>query len=74
MKGMVIKMEESYHNKGDIPLGFGMALAQDIDAMSYFTNLPVSQQRAVIDGTHNVHSKREMSEYVANLKNLRYGF
>ena len=61
-------MEQNFVNGNNIPLGFGMALAKDIDAMRHFSNLSVREQRSVIDGTHSVRSKNEMAEYVNRLK------
>lgn len=56
-------------DKNEIPLGLGMALAQNIDAMSYFSSQPVSRQREIINGTHNVNSRAEMRQYVDSLGN-----
>ncbi|MBP3509830.1 MAG: hypothetical protein J6J99_08845 [Oscillibacter sp.] len=55
-----MKMEE-------LPLGFGMALAQHPEAMARFSNLTEEEQRAIIDGAHAVRSKQEMRAYVENL-------
>ncbi|MFR8974970.1 MAG: hypothetical protein ACLVG9_03160, partial [Eubacteriales bacterium] len=59
----VIKMEK--HD--DLPLGFGMALAQNEQAMTYFANLTEEQKQSVITATHNIQSKQEMHNYVQNL-------
>ena len=56
----VIDMEE-------LPLGFGMALAQHPEAMARFAALPEAEQQAIIDGAHAVRSKQEMQAYVENL-------
>lgn len=53
--------------KGEIPVGFGMALAMNPPAMEKFSELSEEKQRAIIDGTHNVNSKSEMQQYVRNL-------
>lgn len=55
--------------KGEIPVGFGMALAMNPPAMAKFAELSEEKQRAIIDGTHNVNSKSEMQQYVRNLLN-----
>lgn len=52
-----------------IPMGFGMALAQNSKAMDYFSSLPESQRKSIIDGTHNISSKQEMRAYVSNMVN-----
>ena len=51
----------------DLPLGFGMALAQHPEAMARFSALSEEEQQAIIDGTHAVRSKQEMQAYVENL-------
>ena len=44
----------------DLPLGFGMALAQNEQAMTYFANLTEEQKQSVITATHNIQSKQEI--------------
>ena len=44
----------------DLPLGFGMALAQNEQAMTYFANLTEEQKQSVITATHTIQSKQEM--------------
>ncbi len=51
----------------DLPMGFGMALAQNPEAMNRFAALPEEQQRRIVDGTHAIHSKSEMKAYVNHL-------
>ena len=53
----------------ELPLGFGMALAQHPEALARFSTLPEEEQRASTDGAHAVRSKQEMRAYVANLTN-----
>ncbi|NLN81099.1 MAG: YdeI/OmpD-associated family protein [Clostridiales bacterium] len=50
-------------------MGFGMALAQNPKAMNYFSSLPESQRKAIIQATHGIKSKQEMRDYVNNLVN-----
>lgn len=57
-------------NNSDIPMGFSMALSKNLDAMSYFSSIPSEKQQEIINGTHSIRSKKEMSEYVKNIKNL----
>lgn len=54
-------------NENEMPLGFGMALAQNTAAMKFFFELPVSEQRRLIDGTHQIRSKSEMHRYVSSI-------
>ncbi|MDO4314430.1 MAG: hypothetical protein Q4C45_01545 [Oscillospiraceae bacterium] len=51
----------------ELPMGFGMALAQHPEAMERFAALPETEQQAIIDGTHAVRSKQEMRAYVERL-------
>ena len=58
---------ENFANGTDIPMGLGMALAQDIEAMNYFSRLPHERQRQIIAHTHGIDSKEEMQAYVRSL-------
>ena len=51
----------------DLPMGFGMALAQNVRAMEVFSSLSPDAQRRVVDGTHAIQSKQEMAAYVESL-------
>lgn len=54
-------------NDHEIPIGLGMALAQDLDAMQQFSSLSDAQKKEVIQKTHQVKSKQEMKNLVSNL-------
>ncbi len=54
-------------NNGEVPLGLGMALARNMDAMSYFASLNPDGQREVIRRARDVHSKEEMRQFVDSL-------
>ena len=45
----------------DIPMGFGMALAKNMNAMKYFAALPRERQ------THGISSKQEMQIFVEQM-------
>lgn len=60
-------MDRNYADGPEIPLGLGIALAQNLNAMNYFASLDDTSKQQVIDGTHNVRSKSEMKQYVSNL-------
>lgn len=64
---MVFIMEKNYVDGNGIPLGFGMALAQNSTAMNYFSSLTEQEKRQVIDNCHGVSSKSEMRQYVSHL-------
>lgn len=51
----------------EVPIGFGMALAQNLDAMNSFANLDKDKQQEVINKTTGIHSKQEMQQFVSSL-------
>lgn len=51
----------------EMPLGLGMALAQDVNAMDYFASLPDQKQQEIISRTHSIQSKQEMRELVRDM-------
>ncbi|MGN1416891.1 MAG: hypothetical protein ACI4XF_08610 [Oscillospiraceae bacterium] len=56
--------------KDEIPMGFGIALAMDPQAMRVFSSLPEDRQREIINGTHSVSSKAEMRQYVERISHI----
>ena len=57
----------------ELPLGFGMALAQNEAAMKKFEQLNEKEKLSLIDKTHSVSSKTEMRELVDSLTNNSAG-
>ena len=53
--------------KIELPLGLGMALAQNEEAMKKFESLSENEKRALIERTHSVNSKSEMDRLVNSL-------
>ena len=51
----------------EIPLGFGMALAQNGKAMKYFADLNEWEKQNIISRTHQIKAKEEMQKFVENL-------
>ena len=51
----------------NIPIGFGMALSQNIAAMNYYAHLPEEQKQEILGRAHAVRSEREMHDLVASL-------
>lgn len=51
----------------DLPLGFGMALAQHPQAMDRFAHMTNSEQEQILAQIHNINSKEEMQNFVARL-------
>lgn len=51
----------------NIPLGFGMALAQNEAAMCVYANLSAAEKQSIIDRTRTVTSKKEMQNLVSEI-------
>jgi len=51
----------------NVPIGLGMALAQNLNAMNYFATLDDMGQQSVIEQSHQVRSKEEMRAFVDKL-------
>lgn len=51
----------------ELPLGFGMALAQNEAAMRRFEHMSEAEKQAVLDRVHKVRSKAEMRRLVSGL-------
>lgn len=65
-EGIDIKMLNE-EDKRSLPLGFGMALAQNTEALYHFAALSKIQQQQVIEHTKTVNSKSEMQQYVKQI-------
>jgi len=50
-----------------MPIGLGMALAQNMPAMERFALLPKEEQQRIIAATHGIGSREEMQAYVGSL-------
>jgi len=50
-----------------LPLGFGMALAQNEAAMARFATMTEEEKQSVIERTHQVRSRRDMQRLVDSL-------
>lgn len=53
--------------KGEVPLGFGIALAQDLAALNAFSALDNTRKQQIIENAGNIQSKEEMQIYVDSL-------
>lgn len=51
-------------NPRDLPLGFGMALAQNESAMKRFEGMSESEKQSIIQRAKGASSKREMQAIV----------
>ena len=54
-----------------VPIGFGMALAQNEAAMVRYAHLDEQEKQNILNQAHNVRSEQEMYSLVANLANGR---
>ena len=50
-----------------VPLGFGMALAQNFNAMNVYSSMTEEQKQAILNRTHNTKSEKEMHDIVNSL-------
>lgn len=51
----------------EVPIGFGMELAKNLDAMRSFAAMDETEKSQVLDRASHVSSKREMEQFVAQL-------
>jgi len=63
-------MNSDNKNFKDLPLGFSLALAQDLNALDHFASMTDSKQKMVIEKTKHIKSKEEMRDYINNLKSF----
>lgn len=52
-----------------VPLGFGMALAQNFNAMNVYSAMTDEQKKAILDRAHNAKNEQEMHDIVNSLVN-----
>ncbi|MDF2803919.1 MAG: hypothetical protein K0S61_3822 [Anaerocolumna sp.] len=60
-------MDNSLLSSTQIPQGLGMALTQNLEALSYFSSLNSRQKQEVVNHTHSIRSKAEMQYFVSNM-------
>ena len=53
----------------ELPMGLGMALAQNETAMKNFEAMNDAQKQDIIEKTHHVESKKEMRALVSSIAN-----
>lgn len=54
-------------NDNELPIGFGMALAKDTNAMNVFSTMNENTKKTVIEHARHIGSKNEMQQYVSSL-------
>ena len=62
-----VKSMQNFVDGPEMPMGLGMALAQNLPAMNRFASLSPAQQKEVIARTRSIGSKDEMTAYVQSL-------
>ena len=50
-----------------VPIGFGMALARNPQALNTYSAMTKEQQQAILNQAHNARSEQEMNQIVNNL-------
>ena len=50
-----------------VPLGFGMALAMNANAMNAYSGMTEMQKQAILDRAHQARSQQEMHEIVNSI-------
>lgn len=51
----------------EVPIGFGLALAQNEEAMNAFAMMAKEEKQAIWNKAHNARSEKEMHQIVNNL-------
>lgn len=67
MREQKTQQDHNFSEGPEIPMGLGMALAQNLNAMNRFASLPEEKRREIIAHTHEIQSKKEMRAYVDSL-------
>ena len=50
-----------------VPLGFGMALTRNFNAMNAYSSMTEEQKKAALERAHKARSEKEMSTIVESL-------
>jgi len=50
-----------------VPLGFGMALAMNANALNAYSSMTEQQKQAILDKAHNARSEQEMHQIVNSI-------
>ena len=50
-----------------VPIGFGMALAMNPQALSIYSAMTQNQKQAILSRAHNAHSQQEMHEIINSI-------
>lgn len=55
-----------------VPMGFSMAITQNMDALKMFPLLPEDKRKEIIDKTKYISSQQEMNMYVQDLVDANF--
>ncbi len=50
-----------------VPIGFGMALAMNSQALSAYSAMPEPEKQAILNRAHNARSEKEMHQIVNSI-------
>ncbi len=57
----------SYLNSDAVPIGFGMGLAQNINAMKHFSGMTEAEKEEILNRARDAKSKKEMDDLISSL-------
>ena len=66
------KDRQKIFDKWDLPIGFTMALSENIDAMKAFVNMPKSLRERCIEMARSVNSKAEMQRLADDIASTSF--
>ncbi len=66
------KDRQKIFDKWDLPIGFTMALSENIDAMKAFVNMPKSWRERCIERARSVNSKAEMQRLADDIASTSF--
>lgn len=52
---------------GDMPIGFGLSLAADANAMEAFSKMSDTEKEAVVEKSRHMQSRADMEQFVSGL-------
>lgn len=57
-------------NDDAVPIGFGMALAQNLNAMKHFSGMTEAEKEEILNRARDASSKKEMDSLIESLNPL----
>ncbi len=54
-----------------VPMGFGMALARNFNAMNVYSSMSEKEKKAVLDKAHHAKSEKEMNQIINDILKYR---